>query len=143
MVMIGYFVGITSERGIAWRCADSFSVKTLLGVGPADATPHHSGMSRIRHRLTNDVFTVFDRLIHGILKDAGLVQGETRALDSTTAAANASIVRKDTKTAALRWPARLSTSWTSTPASSSRRRTNDDGCPEYGRKCRSLVCHTL
>lgn len=100
MLMVGYFEGIASERGIAWRCADSLSLKTFLGLGPADATPHHSALSRIRRRLTKDVFTAYDRLILGILKASGLVKGDSLAMDSTTVAANASmasIVRKDTR----------------------------------------------
>ncbi len=37
MHMIGYFEGLDSERGIAWRCADSFSLRrrpdmTLLEI---------------------------------------------------------------------------------------------------------------
>lgn len=28
--MIGYFEGLDSERGIVWRCADSYSLRDLL-----------------------------------------------------------------------------------------------------------------
>ena len=31
MLLIGYFEGIDSERGIAWRVADSFSLRWFLG----------------------------------------------------------------------------------------------------------------
>ena len=78
--------------------------------GPADATPHHSALSRIRERLTKDIFTAYDVLILGILKSSGLVKGEKLALDSTTVAANASmasIVRKDTKESYAEFVGRL------------------------------------
>jgi transposase len=48
MVMIGYFEGIDSERGIAWRCADSLSLKDFLGFELTEATPDHTTMSRTR-----------------------------------------------------------------------------------------------
>jgi len=48
--MIGYFEGIDSERGIAWRCADSLSLKSFLGYALTETTPDHStrivGISR-------------------------------------------------------------------------------------------------
>src|SRR5262245_57792605 len=48
MLLIGYFEGIDSERGIAWRCADSLSLKGFLGYGLTEATPDHSTISRTR-----------------------------------------------------------------------------------------------
>jgi transposase len=32
-LLIGYFEGIDSERGIGWRAADSFALRDFLGVG--------------------------------------------------------------------------------------------------------------
>ena len=34
MHMVGYFEGIDSERGIAWRCSDSFSLREFLRLEP-------------------------------------------------------------------------------------------------------------
>ncbi|MFO0004936.1 MAG: transposase, partial [bacterium] len=51
MLLIGYFEGIDSERGIAWRCADSLSLRQFLGVALDEDTPDHSTLCRIRHRL--------------------------------------------------------------------------------------------
>ena len=48
MLLVGYFEGIDSERGIAWRCADSLSLREFLGVGLSDAVPDHSTVSRTR-----------------------------------------------------------------------------------------------
>lgn len=41
MLLVGYFEGIGSERGIDWRCADSLTLREFLGYGPGDATPDH------------------------------------------------------------------------------------------------------
>ena len=46
LLLIGYFEGIDSERGIAWRAADSFALRDFLGVGLEDAPPDHSTISR-------------------------------------------------------------------------------------------------
>ena len=32
MILVGYFEGISSQRGIAWRCSDSRSLAEFLGV---------------------------------------------------------------------------------------------------------------
>src|SRR5438477_66333 len=48
LLLIGYFEGIDSERGIAWRAADSFALRDFLGVGLNDAPPDHSTISRTR-----------------------------------------------------------------------------------------------
>src|SRR2546426_5204210 len=48
MLMVGYFEGIDSERGIAWRCADSMSLKEFLGYELTEMTPDHSTVSRTR-----------------------------------------------------------------------------------------------
>ena len=47
MLLIGYFEGIDSERGIAWRVADSLSLRRFLGYDLQDQTPDHSTLSRI------------------------------------------------------------------------------------------------
>ena len=99
MLAIGYFENLGSERGIAWRCADSLSLKAFLGLGPAEATPTHSALSRIRARLGKEAFEAVHLLILEVLKKERLVKGRKLALDSTTMAANASmasIVRRDT-----------------------------------------------
>ena len=56
MLLVGYFEGIDSQRGIAWRCADSLSLKEFLGYGPTAATPDHSSLTKIRQRLPLEVY---------------------------------------------------------------------------------------
>lgn len=51
MLMVGYFEGLNSERAIAWRCADSLSLRGFLGYALSEATPDHSSLSVIRERL--------------------------------------------------------------------------------------------
>jgi transposase len=99
MLFVGYFEGIDSERGIAWRCADSLGLREFLGFGLTDRTPDHSTLSVIRNRI--DVEThqeVFDFVL-GVLAEKGLVKGTTVGVDATTLEANAamrSIIRRDT-----------------------------------------------
>ena len=98
MLLIGYFEGLDSQRGIAWRCADSWALRTFLGVAPTQATPVHASMTIIRQRLPGKVFDHVFRWVLGLLENKGLLRGKTLAIDATTLEANAamkSIVRKD------------------------------------------------
>jgi len=97
MLFIGYFEGIDSQRGIAWRCADSRSLREFLGADLTEATPAHNSMTVIRQRLPESVFeSVFSHVL-GVLEQHGLLKGKTLGIDATTLEANAamrSIVRK-------------------------------------------------
>jgi transposase len=99
MLLIGYFEGIDSQRGIAWRCADSLSLRAFLGIPLSESTPDHSSLTKIRQRLSLDVH---ERVFHFVLQlaqDKKLLRGKTVAVDATTLEANAamrSIIRKDT-----------------------------------------------
>ena len=48
--LIGFFEGVNSERGIAWRVADSLSLRRFLGYGLDEATPDHVTISRTGRR---------------------------------------------------------------------------------------------
>src|SRR5262249_34199816 len=48
LLLIGYFEGIDSERGIAWRIADSLGLRRFLGYSITEDTPDHSTISRTR-----------------------------------------------------------------------------------------------
>ena len=48
LLLLGYFEGIDSERGIAWRATDSLAIRSFLGLGVNDAPPDHSTISRTR-----------------------------------------------------------------------------------------------
>jgi transposase len=99
MLLIGYFEDIASQRGIAWRCADSLSLRQFLGIALDEATPDHSTLSNTRKRLPLEVFTEVFQFVLGIAEAKKLISGKTVGVDSTTLEANAamrSIVRRDT-----------------------------------------------
>jgi len=99
MLFIGYFEGIDSQRGIAWRCEDSLSLRKFLGFASHEETPDHSSLSRIRGRLPKEVFDDVFRFVLQIVNDHKLLDAKTVGVDATTLEANAamkSIVRKDT-----------------------------------------------
>jgi transposase len=99
MLFVGYFEGIESERGLEWRCADSLSLRTFLGVQVNERVPDHSSLSRTRTRLDGAVYDEVFRLVLGIVESKGLLRGKVAGVDSTYLRADASmktIVRKDT-----------------------------------------------
>jgi transposase len=99
MLLMGYFEGIDSERGIAWRCADSRTLAGFPGYGPTDSTPDHSTLSVIRQRIDIETHREVFTWALKVLADKGLLKGKTLGVDATTLEANAamrSIVRKDT-----------------------------------------------
>ena len=55
MHMVGYFEGIDSERGIVWRCSDSFSLRDFLRLANREKVPDHSWLSKTRSRLPHEV----------------------------------------------------------------------------------------
>lgn len=99
MLLVGYFEGIGSQRGIAWRCSDSLSLRAFLGIPLVEDTPDHSSLSYIRDRLPLDVHhQVFVKIL-ALVAQKKLLSGKTVGVDSTTLEANAamkSIVRRDT-----------------------------------------------
>ena len=99
LLLIGYFEGIDSERGIAWRVADSFTLREFLGFELSDATPDHSTISRTRRLIDADTHEAVHGWVIRMLARSGLVKGKTLGVDATTLEANAalrSIVRRDT-----------------------------------------------
>jgi transposase len=98
MVLIGYFEGLDSQRGIAWRCADSLALRDFLGIALTAATPVHASMTIIRQRLPETVFDQVFAFVLKLLDQHGLLRGKTVGIDATTLEANAamkSIVRRD------------------------------------------------
>ncbi len=99
MLFVGYFEGIASQRGIAWRCSDSLSLRDFLGVALHDATPDHSSLTKIRDRLPLSVHEQVFAFVLKVAQEKKLLRGKTVAVDATTLEANAAmkaIVRKDT-----------------------------------------------
>jgi transposase len=98
MLLIGYFEGIDSERGLEWRCSDSLSLREFLRLGERERVPDHSWLSRTRSRLPLEVH---DQVFTWVLKrlvEHGLIKGERIGVDASTMEANAAlrtIVRRD------------------------------------------------
>jgi transposase len=99
MHMVGYFEGIDSERGIEWRCSDSFSLREFLRLETPDRVPDHSWLSKTRSRLPHEVHERVFGWVLALIAERGLVRGERIGVDASTLEANAAlraIVRRDT-----------------------------------------------
>jgi len=99
LLLVGYFEGLDSERGIAWRAADSLAVRSFVGLGLDTAAPDHSTLSRTRRLIDVETHRAVFTWVQERLVAAELLTGRTVAIDATTLEANAamrSIVRRDT-----------------------------------------------
>lgn len=99
MLFVGYFEGIDSQRGIAWRCADSLSLRSFLGLDLTEKSPDHSSLTRIRDRYPIEVADEVFAFVLGMARERKLISGTQVGVDATLLEANAamkSIVRRDT-----------------------------------------------
>ena len=100
LLLIGYFEGLDSERGIGWRAADSLGLRRFLRVGLEEAPPEHSTISRTRRLIDVETHREVFTWVLGVIAEKGLLQGKTVGIDATTLEANAalrSIVRRDSE----------------------------------------------
>lgn len=100
MLFIGYFEGLDSERGIAWRAADSLALREFLGYELTEKTPDHSSVSRTRRLIDLETHLEVFQWVVTTLALEGLINGKTLGIDATTLEANAAlrtIVRRDTR----------------------------------------------
>src|ERR1700685_1828466 len=98
-MMVGFFEGLDSERGIAWRLADSLTLRQFLGIGLDERTPDHVTISRTRRLMDAETHQQIFMWVLERRAEGGLIKGKTIGVDSTTLEANAamkSIVRRDT-----------------------------------------------
>jgi transposase len=91
MLLVGYFEGLGSQRGIAWRCSDSLSLREFLGLSPSQPSPDHSSLTVIRQRLPLEVHEQVFVAVLAIARQKKLLKGKTVAVDSTTLEANAAM----------------------------------------------------
>jgi len=99
MLLVGYFEGIDSERGIAWRCSDSLGLRSFLGLSLSQSPPDHSTISRTRRLIDVDTHAEVFAFVLEQLAEHELLKGKTIGIDATTLEANAamkSLVRRDT-----------------------------------------------
>jgi transposase len=100
LLLIGYFEGIDSERGIAWRCSDSLSLRAFVGYQLDEKSTEHSTLSRTRRLIDLETHQAVFIWVLKLLAGQDLIHGKTVGVDATTLEANAamrSIVRKDSK----------------------------------------------
>jgi transposase len=98
MHMVGYFEGIDSERGLAWRCSDSLSLRDFLCLSERETAPDHSWLSKTRTRLPHEVHEQVFGWVLALVAERGLVMGERIGVDGSTMEANAALrttVRRD------------------------------------------------
>lgn len=99
MLLIVCFEGIDSERGIAWRGADSLGLWAFLGHGLNEWTLDHSSLSVIRGLLDIGTHRGVFQCVLKVLAKSDLLKGKTLGVVVTTSEANAalrSIVCRDT-----------------------------------------------
>ena len=115
LLLIGFFEGIGSERGIGWRVADSLSLRRFLSYGWEEATWDHVTISRTRRLLDEATHRggVHDFVLAEVARRrAEMLKGKTIGIDATTLEANAamrSIVRRDTGESYMEYLQRLAT----------------------------------
>src|SRR5580700_2616511 len=98
-LMVGYFEGIDSERGIAWRASDSLSIRSFVRIALDEGVPDHSTISRTRRLMDVETHQAVFQWVLQVLAEKKLLKGTTIGVDATTLEANAalrSIVRRDT-----------------------------------------------
>ncbi|MCY4029877.1 MAG: transposase [Acidobacteria bacterium] len=98
MLLLGYFEGLESERAMAWRAADSPSVRQFLDLALQEAPADHSTVSGTRRRIDVETHEAVSTWVMQRVADAGLLKGKTVGIDATTLEGNAalpSIVRRD------------------------------------------------
>jgi transposase len=99
LLMVGYFEGIDSERGIAWRASDSLSIRSFVRIALDESVPDHSTISRTRRLMDVETHQAVFQWVLQVLAEKKLLKGATLGVDATTLEANAalrSIVRRDT-----------------------------------------------
>jgi transposase len=99
LLMVGYFEGIDSERGIAWRASDSLSIRSFVRIGLDESVPDHSTISRTRRWMDVETHQAVFQWVLQVLAEKKLLKGTTIGVDATALEADAalrSIVRRDT-----------------------------------------------
>jgi transposase len=89
--LVGYFEGIDSERGLAWRCADGLSLREFLQLGTSEPVPDHSWLSKTRAWLPLEVHEAVFAWVLQRLAEHGLIKGDRIGVDASTTAANAAL----------------------------------------------------
>jgi transposase len=103
MLFVGYFEGLNAQRAIAWKCADSLSVRTFLGLEPTMPAPDHSSLTRIRQRLPLEVHGQAFQWVLEVAHAKGVLRGKVLAIDATTLEANAAMKSMVRRVSGEKW----------------------------------------
>src|ERR1700682_1293573 len=76
MIFVGYFEGIASQRGIAWRCSDSLSLRTFHHLQLHEPSPDHSSLTRVHQRLPEEVHADVFQFVLGVALEKKLLKGK-------------------------------------------------------------------
>ena len=107
MLFVGYFEGLSAQRAIAWKCADSLSVRTFLGLKVTAAAPEQSSLTRIRQRLPLEVHMQAFQWVLEVAQAKGVLRGKVLAIDATTLEANAAMKSMVRRVSGEKWLAYL------------------------------------
>ena len=77
LLMVGYFEGIDSERGIAWRASDSLSIRSFVRIALDESVPDHSTISRTRRLMDVETHQAVFQWALQVLAERNLLKGHT------------------------------------------------------------------
>ena len=100
LLLLGYLLGIDSERGIALTVSDSLGLRAFLGYELHHNPPDHSTLSRTRRRISLETHEQVFAWVLQQLREAGLAAGQTVGVEATMRFANAALrtlQRKDSQ----------------------------------------------
>ena len=79
MLLLGYSEGLESERAMAWRAADSLSLRQFLDIALHEAPPDHLTVSRTWRRIDVETHEAVFTWVLQRVADAGCAHGPGRA----------------------------------------------------------------
>jgi transposase len=90
-MLAGFFLNCVTDSELAFRLADSLTLRRFLGYGLDEETPERTTLLKTRQRWPVEVFEQVFRRVLQQLAEAGLVPGEHLSTDTVLVEANASM----------------------------------------------------
>ena len=84
LLLVGYFEGIDSERGMAWRATDSLAVRSFLRLAVDEAPPDHSTIARTRRLIDLETHRTVFTWVQQRLVEAGYPRHPRQLRDAQT-----------------------------------------------------------
>jgi transposase len=124
MVLIGYLENIPSDRKLVRHISNSLNLRLFIRYDIDEIVPVHSTVSRTRQLLGEELFEELFEQVVSLCISAGMVKGETQAIDSALVKANASMESLEVKQVPQQLKQYLAES----------KQLNDDETPRYKAK---------